>query len=228
MVAGLLAMAAPALGASLHLSSANVAQPGDIAEVCMTLDSEGESIAGTQNDLVWDGACATLGECRVDPSTRKDLSGRFQNNEDFRYRALVLSLFDVDPIRDGRLYCCDFQVDAAARSCCEVRTVDAQAADPNGNALSLGLGAPAQLCVGPIDGTPFVTAMPTFTPTPRQSPAEPGLNGGSGASAAGGDGCQLVAADRSSAWPGLGALAAILAWVAPRCSRSTRRSTTRR
>jgi hypothetical protein len=203
-------LAAPAWGAALHLSSANVAQPGDVATVCASLDSQGAEIAGTQNDLIWDGACATLGACRVEPSTGKDLSGRLQNSEDFRYRLLVLSLTDVDPIPDGRLYCCDFEVDAAPRSCCEVRTVNAGAADPNGNALSLALGAPAQLCVGALDGTPFVTATPTFTPTPRPSPADPAClpddcvfepNGESGANVAAGDGCQIVNPRAAAAWP---------------------------
>src|SRR5690606_31324814 len=137
----------------------------------------------------------------VDPSTGKDLYGRFQASEDFRYRALVLSLFDVDPIPDGGLYCCDFQVEADAGSCCAVGVAHAVASDPNGNSLTLDAGPPAQLCVEPAAG---------------------------GSASGDDDGCQVVAADGASIWPGLGALAAILAWVAPRCSRSTRRSPTRR
>lgn len=197
-----LLLAAPAWGASLDISSANVAQPGDVAEVCVTLDGEGQEVAGTQNDLVWDGTCATfLDECRVDPATGKVLHGRQQNSEDFRYRVLVLSLLDVDPIPDGGLYCCDFQVEAAAGSCCAVEVVNAGGSDPQGNALSLDAGSPARLCVEPT--------------------AAGGASGDD-------DGCQVVAADGASIWPGLGVLAAILAWVAPRCSRSTRRSPTRR
>ena len=196
-----LLLAAPAWGVSLDISSANVARPGDVAEVCVTLDGEGQEVAGTQNDLVWDGACATFLDCRVDPATGKDLNGRIQGSEDFRYRALVLSLTDVDPIPDGGLYCCDFQVEADAGRCCAVAVVDAGAATPQGNALSIDAGPPARLCVEPTAG-----------------------GGASGDD----DGCQVVAADGASIWPGLGALAAILAWVAPRCSRSTRRSPTRR
>ena len=197
-----LLLAAPAWGASLDISSADVAQPGDVAEVCVTLDGEGQEVAGTQNDLVWDGTCATfLDECRVDPATGKDLNGRIQGSEDFRYRALVLSLTDVDPIPDGGLYCCDFQVEAAAGSCCAVEVVNAGGSDPQGNALPLDAGPPAQLCVEPT---------------------------ASGGASGDDDGCQVVAADGASIWPGLGVLAAILAWVAPRCSPSTRRSPTRR
>lgn len=195
-----LMLATPVSGAMLHISSANVAQPGDLAEVCVSLDSGGQEVAGTQNDLVWDGFCASLRECRVDPATGKDLHGRQQNTEDFRYRLLLLSLSDVDPIPDGGLYCCDFQIEADAGTCCAAEVVNAGASDPQGNALPLDAGPPARLCVEPAAG-----------------------------SASGDDdGCQVVAANAASIWPGLGALAAILAWVASRCSRSSSRSTARR
>jgi len=196
-----LLIATPTWAVSLNVTSTAVAESGDVGTMCVSLDSGGQEVAGTQNDLVWDGFCATFLECRVDPASGKELHGRQQNSEDFRYRVLVLSLLDVDPIPDGGLYCCDFQVEAAAGSCCAVEVVNAGGSDPQGNALSLDAGPPARLCVEPT--------------------AAGGASGDD-------DGCQVVAADGASIWPGLGVLAAILAWVAPRCSRSTRRSPTRR
>src|SRR5262249_12832089 len=60
--------------ASLQATSATVAAPGADADLCVVLDSHGERVAGTQNDLVWDPSCATLaspGDCRVDSATGK-------------------------------------------------------------------------------------------------------------------------------------------------------------
>ena len=112
-----LALAGPAVAQSLRVSSATVDQPGHSADICVSLDSAGHEIAGTQNDLVWDGACATLERaesCRIAPDVDKELAGRIQGGAGFRYRAVVLSFEDVDPINDGALYCCAFRVAATS------------------------------------------------------------------------------------------------------------------
>jgi hypothetical protein len=174
-----LATTSPAAAAvTLQLSSATVARPGDVGQLCVTLNSAGQEVAGTQNDLVWDGACATLADesaCAVAGTHGKQLSARIQNSFDFRLRALILSLTDVDPIDDGVLYCCDFTVEAALGSCCDVGLVNPGVSDSRGNAV-VALGSSAQLCVGAARETPIVTATPSVTvmPTRRSTPLENG------------------------------------------------------
>lgn len=230
----MLAAAVPAGAAMLRVSSANVAQPGDVAQVCVALESAGVEVAGVQNDLEWDGACATLASadhCRIDEASGKQLFGALAPWGDYTYRVLVLSLADVDPIPDGRLYCCDFRVEAQPHSCCAVHLTQAAASDPNGNALGVGVGLPAQLCIGPFDGTPLPTSTPSFTPTPRLTPADwggwpddesgggpdrvltPALvpNGDSAAAVSGdGDGCQLASGAHAAAYPSVLIAAAIV------------------
>jgi hypothetical protein len=137
----------PALAVSLQATSATVSQPGDHARVCVTLNSGGQQVAGTQNDLQWDGTCATLpSESSCTGMVRgKQLSAAFPPGPDFRMRALVLSLSDVNPIPDGILYCCDFQVEADPGKCCRLVVTNAGASDPAGNALGAS-GNVAQLC----------------------------------------------------------------------------------
>ena len=53
------------------------------------------------------------------------------------YRALVFALDNVDPIRDGALYCCDFEHDRATRTCCAVSFDRLGVSDPVGNALPI-------------------------------------------------------------------------------------------
>src|SRR5690349_13070700 len=98
-VSALLIMSGSVWAQSLHVTAATVEQSGQYADVCVGLDSAGVPIAGTQNDLVWDGRCATLedGSCAIAPETGKQLNGRIQSSG-FRYRGLVLSLEDVAPI----------------------------------------------------------------------------------------------------------------------------------
>src|SRR5215831_14692206 len=120
-----LALLAPAgsAGATVvfRATSAVVDQPGDDADVCVTLESGGAQVAGTQNDLVWDRSCAMLSNvsaCRINPANGKQLFGDSAHQPDSAYRALVLSLSDVSPIPDGELYCCAFQIEAPTDACC--------------------------------------------------------------------------------------------------------------
>lgn len=165
---------------TLRAGSATVSTPGDTADLCVALATDGEQVAGIQNDLVWDGSCATLvseSDCRINPATGKTLYGIFPPHLDFAYRAVVLSLTDLDPIADGELYCCAFVVEAAPGTCCAVGITQAGAADPRGNALST-LTTAGDLCVG------FSAATPTPTPNVHID-----------AIASGGDGCQVAAPD---------------------------------
>jgi MYXO-CTERM domain-containing protein len=158
----------------LRAEGVTVDAPGDVAQLCVSLDSGGAEVAGTQNDLVWDGSCATLpnsASCEINPATGKQLQGGFPPQFDFTFRALVLSLADVDPIPDGPLYCCSFTVEGDPGTCCPVELVRVGASDPRGTALSTSANT-AQLCVAGA-GTP----VPTRTPIP----------GGGGED----DGCQV-------------------------------------
>ena len=206
-----LALAGPAVAQSLRVSSATVDQPGHSADICVSLDSAGHEIAGTQNDLVWDGACATLereGSCRIAPDVDKQLAGRIQGGSGFRYRAVVLSFEDVDPINDGPLYCCAFRVTAASGTCCTVAIEGAGLSDPLGNAIHVAVGPPAQVCVAAGDGTPYVTLTPTPTPSPVPprtcaTPADcAGHPQGDGLASASSDGagCQTVSPRGASGW----------------------------
>lgn len=153
---------------TLQATSATVDQPGDVGDVCVVLDSGGASVAGTQNDLVWDGSCATLSDasaCRINPDRDQQLFGAFLAHQpDFTYRALVLSLSDVAPIPDGELYCCAFQIEASPGDCCAISVTDAAASDPAGHALPVA-AAGTEVCVA--------RAIPTASPV-RAATAEPG------------------------------------------------------
>ena len=97
---------AAAAAVSLQAGSVTVDAPFDDADVCVSLDTGGAAVAGTQNDLNWDGDCASLpGEdsCVVAGMHGKDLSAATRCG-DFCLRAIVLSLTDVNPIPDGDLY----------------------------------------------------------------------------------------------------------------------------
>jgi MYXO-CTERM domain-containing protein len=194
VLAALLALLACSRDASatvqLDPSSVSVAQPGDRGRTCVSLVTGGQEVAGTQNDLVWDGRCATLpyeSACEVAGTHGKSLYARAGAGDDCRLRALVLSLSDVDPIADGVLYCCDFVVQAAPGTCCAVRVTDAGASDSRGNAVAGVVGGSASLCVA------FAGAA---SPTPTATPAP-----------SAGDGCQVAPVHGATAAPLLAALA---------------------
>lgn len=178
----------------LDLSSTTVAQPGDSGRVCVSLATGGADVAGTQNDLVWDGRCATLPDesaCVVAGTHAKELHSRIQASDDFRLRALILSLSDVDPIADGLLYCCDFAVQAAPGACCPIALDHARASDSRGDLVDVIAGA-GELCVAGAGG-----ASPTPTATPR-----PPANDDHG--------CQMASPGTGVAAPWLVALALLL------------------
>lgn len=175
-----LAMAAQIAGAAtITVSSATVQDPADPARLCvgLVLDAE-ELVAGTENELAWDGACATLLEetCAANPAHGKDLSGAIQAGEDFRYKALVLSFTDTDPIPAGDLYCCDFSVQVPAPGdCCPVSVEAPGSSDQEGNPLTTTAGAPGQVCLSSDASTPLPTStgIATSTPSPTSGAQTP-------------------------------------------------------
>ena len=163
-VAFLLAGAAAALASgrapahaavTLQASSATVAQQGDSGTICVALIAGGEEVAGTQNDLVWDGGCASLSDtssCYAAGSHGKQLQGKLLDTRDFTYRALILSLSDVDPMDSGVLYCCRFVSEAPPGECCTISMTGMGASDSEGNAIG-ALGSPGELCTAAGSGS---------------------------------------------------------------------------
>lgn len=138
--------AAPAAAVNLTLEATN--SDGGAVRVCVGLDSTGQKVAGTQNDLVWDGSCANIKKesCAAIPDAKKPLHGNVPPSLQNTYRALVFALDNVDPIRDGALYCCDFEITKKV-DCCSIKFDRLGASDPSGNAQAT-TGVPPQLCLG--------------------------------------------------------------------------------
>jgi hypothetical protein len=147
---GLLLAGAAAAQVRIEVDSATVERPGDETRICVRLDSGGAEVAATENRLVWDGTCATgpqePAQCEVSGEHDKQLFWDYPADQDFAVKALILSLTEVGPIPDGRLYCCAFAVEAAPGQCCPLSVVDPGASDPAGNALEAE-GNTGQLCV---------------------------------------------------------------------------------
>jgi MYXO-CTERM domain-containing protein len=133
--------AAPPRGCQYRRLVGDRGATGGAAQVCVSLVTGGEEVAGTQNDLVWDGTCMSLNEngCSAAGTHGKQVNTRLQNSADFRMRVLVLSLSDVDPIDDGVLYCCRVQGEAPSGSCCSISVVNTGASDSKGKAVA-GVG----------------------------------------------------------------------------------------
>ena len=62
---------------TLSVSSVIVPKSGDEASICVSLDTRGHSVAGTQNDLVWDGTGASMvpDSCVANEAHGKTLHG---------------------------------------------------------------------------------------------------------------------------------------------------------
>jgi hypothetical protein len=134
-----------ALGVALTLDAAKT--DARSVKLCVGLDSAGQKVAGTQNDLIWDAGCANLkpNSCAAVPDSKKPLHGNTPPNLPNTYRALVFALDNVDPIRDGPLYCCEFEL-TSSDPCCAVRFDRLGASDPVGNAQTT-VGKPDRLCL---------------------------------------------------------------------------------
>jgi len=116
-------------------TSASVSEDGLLSQLCVTLNSNGHQVAGTQNDLIWDGTCARLIEdtCTIDPHTGKTL---FTGVRDDSLRTLVLDFDNTAPIDDGPLYCCTFVMQPTdSGQCCSFLIANTGAADPRGNVI---------------------------------------------------------------------------------------------
>ena len=161
-------LAAPSAARAVNLTMEATKSEGGAVRVCVGLDSTGQKIAGTQNDMVWDGSCAALkaNSCAAIPDSKKPLHGNTPPNSPNTYRALVFALDNVDPIRDGALYCCDFEM-TANPACCSIKFDRLGVSDPVGNALPV-TGQPPSLCLNTGAAAPAgaAPAAPAAAPAP--------------------------------------------------------------
>ena len=151
-------LAGPSAARAVNITmEATKGEAGSI-HVCVGLDSGGQKVAGTQNDLIWDGSCAALkaGSCAAIPDAKKPLHGNTPPTLPNTYRALVFALDNVDPIRDGALYCCDFEL-TAKPDCCSIKFDRLGVSDPVGTALPVS-GLPQQLCLNTGAAAPAAAA----------------------------------------------------------------------
>jgi hypothetical protein len=141
---------------------------GATAQVCVTLDSEGQSVAGTQNDLSWNAGCASLeaAKCVASAHHKKPLHGSIPKSLQSTYRSLVFALDNVDPMADGEIYCCTFDIKGSSDSCCAVEITRIGASDPQGNALDTS-ATPEEVCL-------LGDQVPPAAPAPAaEAPSEP-------------------------------------------------------
>jgi hypothetical protein len=160
----------PAGAVNLTMEATN--GEGGTIRLCVGLDSAGQKVAGTQNDLVWDSSCASLKKesCAAVAESKKPLHGNMPPSVPNTYRALVFALDNVDPIRDGALYCCDFEI-TKKTDCCSVKLDRLGASDPTGHAQAT-TGVPPQICLG---GGPAAAAAADSAPA-----AQPAASGEGG------------------------------------------------
>lgn len=168
-------LAVPSAARAVNLTMEATKAEAGAVRVCVGLDSAGQKIAGTQNDLVWDGTCAALkaNSCAAIPDAKKPLHGNTPPNLPNTYRALVFALDNVDPIRDGALYCCDFEM-TGSPACCSIKFDRLGVSDPVGNALPV-TGQPPQLCLNTGAAAAGAAAAPVAAPPPVAKPAAPWL-----------------------------------------------------
>ena len=145
--------ASRALGVYMTMDSTKT--DAGTVKLCVGLDAGGQKVAGTQNDLIWDGSCSNLkaNSCTAVPDSKKPLHGNAPTNLQSTYRALVFALDNVDPIRDGQLYCCEFELKGTGDACCAVRLDRLGASDPSGTALTM-TGNPEKLCLASGSAAP--------------------------------------------------------------------------
>jgi len=171
---GVLLLLAAGPAAAVNMTMEATKSDGGAMRLCIGLDSTGLKVAGTQNDLIWDAKCANLkaGSCAAIPDSKKPLHGNTPPSLQSTYRALVFALDNVDPIRDGMLYCCDFEM-TAPDPCCEVRFDRLGASDPVGNALDM-VGVPPKLCLASGGEPKAGAAAPPAAPPAAAAPASEG------------------------------------------------------
>jgi len=118
------------------------------AKVCVSMDSAGVDVAGTQNEIHFDTSCAALvkKDCVASEHHGKPLHGSIPASDPSSFRSLVFALDNVDPMSDGEVYCCNFTLTDPGDGCCEVTMGGLGASDPTGVALEV-TADPGKACL---------------------------------------------------------------------------------
>jgi hypothetical protein len=132
--------------AALRVQSISLAAPESAGSICVELTGSDGLIAGTQNELVWDPACLTIASaCQANPQHGKSV--RTGVPYQGRLRTIVFSLTDTNPIDNGLLYCCPYQVvSLASGGCCAVGLQAVLGSDPVGDAIPMD-AIDGQICL---------------------------------------------------------------------------------
>src|SRR5262249_16307677 len=78
----LLCMASAAPARAIYMTMEATKTDANTAKLCIGLDSGGQKVAGTQNDLIWDESCSKLkpNSCAAIPDSKKPLHGNTPAN----------------------------------------------------------------------------------------------------------------------------------------------------
>jgi hypothetical protein len=131
--------------------------PGTSVTFDVTLDTGGEDVVATQNDIAFDPLTPIAG-CTVNPGIDKDLFSAFQpisctpGVDCTGIRVIVLSFSNLDPIADGPIYSCNVDIDTAAPAgTYPLVNSNAQSADADATPLTTSAGDGAILVLTPLD-----------------------------------------------------------------------------
>ncbi len=188
IAAGAMMMAASAHAVVILGDEAASGAPGDTVEFSVSVDTEGEDVAGTQNDITFGEGVAVAArangrpDCTVNEEINKGgTSFAFQpagcsGDACTGVRALVLALDNVDPIPDGStLYTCNVVIAEDATDGEKTMSItNTGASDPAGAALTTsgvdgrvtvggGGAADANIIIGDASGNAGDTVAVTVT-----------------------------------------------------------------
>lgn len=165
-----LAIAAPAVAVDLKLERRS-SEDGK-SRVCVVMDAQGATVAGTQNDINFDASCASLSQadCVASKHHGKPLHGSIPPSDPSTFRSLVFALDNVDPMAAGEVYCCDFTITGEGDGCCPVTLGRLGASDPTGVALDVTSSAERLCLIGDAPPPPAAADSPAERPV-AASPA---------------------------------------------------------
>jgi hypothetical protein len=177
--------------------------PGSTVQIDVSLQTNGQDVAGTQNDIVFDPALVNLttaSNCQINAAIGDKLAGcdddpqvgpckQLQRNladcpaaegcppgSDGmrRFRGFVFSTLNVNTIPDGVLYTCTFTVTGQIAATAVLQNLNFLASDPNGIAPTTVGGDGSVTVLGPTPTLGVASATPTLTRTP--TPTTPVVN----------------------------------------------------
>lgn len=238
VLGAVLLLASQVNAATISVGTVTAAPGSDVAVEVILATSQGEEVAGTQNDITFDPAGANLtalNRCVINPAISDDAAGCEDDPNSGpckqlnralddveggrRFRGLILSLSNTTTIPDGALYTCTFTVanDAAVGSTIPLACSNQGASDPEGGAINTFCVSGAINVQNPPTPTPTATTAPTNTPTVPDEPTVPPTATRTNTRVPGGggeddDGCQVVAPASSHMTWLLFAPAALLLW----------------